>query len=84
MDLTSYDEVELAALEAAGLGGSAGVPAVDLHCSGSDIKDGFFQFAIPELSSWFGIDEEFTAGQLGVSEAFDDLSGQNLPLEPSE
>ena len=60
------------------------VPALDFHQSGCDVRDGFYQFAITELASWFGIDEKFTAGELGVTSCYDDDAEREVPLRADE
>ena len=35
---------------------------VDLHGASADLQDGFYQFSIPEIASWFAIDKLIPAG----------------------
>lgn len=72
LDLNPLDEDEVCRLQSAGILGQGPVPALDAHCSGSDIRGGFFQFSIPELPSWLGIDEAFDPSELGVTELYDE------------
>ncbi|CAK0906294.1 unnamed protein product, partial [Prorocentrum cordatum] len=49
------------------LPGAGGVPALDFHQSGADVRDGFYQFSIVEVADWFGIDESFSKGSFGIT-----------------
>ena len=39
---------------------------MDFHASSSDVRDGFYQFAISELASWFGVQESISRQMLGL------------------
>ena len=49
----------------------------------SDVRDAFYKFAVPELGSWFCIDERFRAGELGITRAWDDTVGGYMDISES-
>ena len=36
----------------------------DFHAGGVDLQDGFYQFLVPTVSSWFGLGEQLSAGSI--------------------
>ena len=56
----------------------------------ADVADAFYQFKLPSVASWFGLDmprpREFwqTLGVAGMETMFDDAAGCELPTEPGE
>ena len=49
----------------------------------SDVRDAFYQFSIPELGSWFCIDECYLAGELDGSQFWDDRTSAYVPVDAS-
>ena len=49
----------------------------------SDVRDAFYQFATPELGSWFAIDERFEAGTFGITRAWSDQAGDYVEVSDS-
>ena len=49
----------------------------------SDVRDAFYQFSIPEMGSWFIIDERFRAGELGLTRAWCDTVNDIVDVSPS-
>ena len=49
----------------------------------ADVRDAFYQFAVPELGSWFCIDERFRAGELGITRAWCDAACGYVPVTES-
>ena len=56
----------------------------DVHLSSVDLRDGFYQFATPMLSSWFSFGETYTADEAGVTEVFDEETQSMVAVEPWE
>ena len=54
-------EIDLSDVTLADLGGFGGLAEVDIHGSGADVKDCFFQMSIDKAASWFGFDHPETA-----------------------
>ena len=52
--------------------------------AGVDLQDGYYQFALPQLSSWFALGETFLASEVGVSEIFDDDLNDMRAVDPDE
>ena len=49
----------------------------------SDVRDAFYQFATPELGSWFAIDERFEAGTFGITRAWSDQASDYVEVADS-
>jgi len=54
------------------------------HGSGVDLQDGFYQFLVPELSSWFSFGVTCTAAEAGVSSVYCDEEKKEVPIDGSE
>ena len=44
----------------------------DPHAGSVDLADGYYQFLVPEVSSWFGLGISERAGNLGIETVWDD------------
>ena len=54
-------------------------------CAASvDLADGYYQFAVPEVSSWFGLGPQRTAAAAGVTQVFCDEVGYEVEVDPAE
>eukprot|EP00973_Karenia_brevis_P017090 2346196-Karenia_brevis.AAC.1 len=49
---------------------------VEVNGAGVDLKDGFYQFLAPTVSSWFGLGEQYTASEAGVTEVYNEDTGK--------
>ena len=62
-----------------------GIAAEDLYSGSVDFEDAFHQFLVPEVAEWFCFDiPGITAGELGVTEVWDDDVKSFVPVEPWE
>ncbi|CAK0835822.1 unnamed protein product, partial [Prorocentrum cordatum] len=52
--------------------------------AGVDLKDGFYKFGLPSMSSWFCLGELCTARELNVAAVFDEDAGRMEPLCPDD
>ena len=53
-----------------------------LHGSGVDIMDGYYQFKVPQLGSYFGVDFPERADAFGCTKVYCEDSGLFMPVEP--
>ena len=56
----------------------------DPHAASIDLADGYYQFLVPEVASWFGLGLRRTAGEIGVTQVFDEDVGAYVAVEPSD
>jgi hypothetical protein len=56
----------------------------DAHGAGVDLQDGFYQYLVPEMSSWFCLGERYLASEAGVSQVFDDELGHEVAVRGDE
>lgn len=64
-------QVDLSVFSDASAGfGSLGELGIAASCAG--LRDGFYQMRAPHLGSWFGVLQEFTAGELGLTRIWDE------------
>ena len=56
----------------------------DPHAGSVDLADGYYQFKVPEVSSWFGLGLQRTARQAGVSAVFCEERRCEVPVHPDD
>ena len=56
----------------------------DPHAGSVDLADGYYQFKVPEVSSWFGLGVQRTASQAGVTSVFDEETLSDVAVQPGE
>ena len=61
----------------------AGV-AVDPHGAAIDLADGYYQFAVPEMASWFSLGVRRTAREAGASTVYCDEARCEVEGDPDE
>ena len=54
------------------------------HGAAVDLSDGYYQFKVPELASWFALGERFTAGEVGITSAYCDDAREDRPVAADE
>ena len=64
--------------------GSEGIDVLDLSCAGMDLKDGFYQFRVDSVSSWFSLGISAAAADIGVTEVYDDDQRAVVPVQGHE
>eukprot|EP00974_Lingulodinium_polyedra_P040231 3862086-Lingulodinium_polyedra.AAC.1 len=71
-------------MDAASFGGSAEHEgaAAPLQLASVGLRDSFYQFKNTKLASWFCIGLECTAGELGLTEVFDEDADCSVPVGP--
>ena len=85
IELEELAEIELTEEERrALLPGVGEVASFEVRGSGADVQDGFHQFLLTEMASWFGLDYPDTAANWNITSAYDDDAGCELPLDPSD
>lgn len=57
---------------------------LELSFAGLDLTDGFYQLGLEDLSSYFCLGITVSAQEVNVSEVLDELSGEQVPVAPSE
>ena len=66
------------------LGGDAGRQPLHVCGASIDLQDGYYQFEIEPLASWFSLGELFSAADAGVSEVYDEQSHSYVPVAADE
>ena len=56
----------------------------DVHTASVDLQDGYYQFEVAELSSWFSLGVTYTAMEAGVQEVWSDENRTMEPVDGSE
>jgi hypothetical protein len=56
----------------------------DPHAGSVDFADDYYQFKVPEVSSWFGLCVQRTASQAGVTSVFDEETLSDVAVQPGE
>ena len=57
---------------------------LDVHGAGVDLKDGFYQFLTPTLSSWFSLGVTYRADEVGIDSVFNEDLQCFEPIAPGE
>ena len=70
----------------AGLRWDTSAPASDQHAffSALDLTDGFFQFAVDEIASYFSLGVQASAEELGQTSVLNEITGVHEPVGPEE
>lgn len=78
-------EVDMSEEALGSCGGTGGVVDSSVFAAGADVDDSFYNFCVPELASWFGLDETFSGAELlemGFSRVWDDDAGGEVKVLP--
>ena len=68
----------------AGLAGVGEIAEIELLTSAADVDDSFYQFATPQLASWFAIRQLVDPAEYGVTKTWDSTAGRLRDVRDGE
>ena len=82
----AISEIDMSTETLEHLGGCGGVAELPIFAADTDVNDSFYNFSVPQLGSWFGLDHGYTAADLravGIYKVFDDSTQDYVAVSDS-